>query len=59
MVTFLVCPKCGRAKKHQDWIEIEIPFSDFVRGVLKDGINELRLESQLCPHCIKSLKPVG
>ena len=59
MATLLVCPKCGRVKKHQDWIKIEISFSDFVERTLQDGINELYLESQLCPRCIKSLKPVA
>ncbi|GAG19566.1 unnamed protein product [marine sediment metagenome] len=59
MITLLVCPECGRVKKHQDWVKIETSFSDFVERVLRDGINELLLESQLCPHCIESLKPVG
>lgn len=59
MTILLVCPKCGRVKKHQDWIRIETSFSDFVERILQDGINELCLDSQLCPHCLKSLKPVG
>ena len=59
MTRFFVCPKCGMVKKHETWVRVEAPFSDFYVIMTLQGVGEVELEPRLCPRCSKPSKPVG